>query len=313
MAYDSAFIDRETLITLGMREYLIPRVLPIMLHSSRDNTMVQYGTGTLLRIGEAHFLITAAHLFDLNASEVGLYISDYTPPKSNYVVPLGRIRVVRGKLPFDGGVFGDDPPILDVAVIPLGDDIIAQIPNRKWLNMGHIDTDGEDVAGRYLLCGYPTELTATNVAEQVVTYRLPMVYSTEIYQGPISTFRTYDKRFHFLLCVPIDGAVPIAGSTRPRANRIQGISGCSVWRTVGSSSDRTNWTPAEAKVVGVQSSEYSDRKVAKCIRWSVVLSIIWLFFPEIRELILLGQPHAHDRFESFKRDFCDLLTEHQIT
>src|ERR1700722_9393659 len=86
-----------------------------------------YGTGTLFRVGDFSFLVTAAHVLKkAKKDDVTIRILD---GESND----GTSRLRSLALPKWNAYVGEPPA--DIAVLPLSDEVVAGLPNRTFLRL----------------------------------------------------------------------------------------------------------------------------------------------------------------------------------
>jgi hypothetical protein len=80
------------------------------------------------------------------------------------------------------------------------------------------------------------------------------------------------------------------GSPTTLPKSLGGISGSSIW--LGSSERHLmdDWTPELAKVVGVQTKVYTERRVAQGTRWAGVALLLWENLPELHDALIDGLP-----------------------
>ena len=127
-------------------------VCPIF-RSLGDDTIEQFGSGVLFRIGKTHFLLTAAHVLDDN-KKYELLI-----PGEREIIPLnGHYAGMR--MPESGNRYDDR---YDVAYIRFEDDYVSEI-NSRLMFLNAQDCDPFDVSApedTYLVVGYPAAESTT--------------------------------------------------------------------------------------------------------------------------------------------------------
>ena len=92
--------------------FLTACVVPIL--ADQKPIPVQCGTGTLFRIADHHFLVTASHVADLKSiHQIQLCICDGAPNKLCNAIPLS------GRLHFERGI--------DIAILELPEKIVERL------------------------------------------------------------------------------------------------------------------------------------------------------------------------------------------
>ncbi len=120
-------------------------VCPIFRES--DCGPLQIGSGVLLKVAEAHFLLTAAHVTDERQTHTLL-----VPAQGGFVNLFGLF--LESKLSSSGSRNDDK---LDVAVVRLSDGLVSRLHDRL-LFLDHEDCDLADVTqsgDSYTIIGYP--------------------------------------------------------------------------------------------------------------------------------------------------------------
>lgn len=268
--------ERQTFLTRVRRE-LEPTLAgcTVPITAEKDGRVVQCGTGTLFRVADVSFLITASHVEeDATRGGYRLGIADALarPP----IVPL--YGLARGHRE------------LDVVVWELPPKIVAQLPNRKFLTVHHADrANRRPGKGIYLLCGFPECWSVTDYEYQKLSLT-PFTQLTGAYEGDIQNLEGYEPRFHILLATPKDDARYLDGPDTGVPDRVHGMSGCSIWQVYYEGLSSRHWTQDDAVVVGVQTGVYRKGAVTKGTRWWVIDQIIRQGYPQLAGPLSLVTP-----------------------
>ena len=275
---------------------LEPCTIPIILHDKASGELRQHGTGTLLRIADVHLIITAHHVVDDEwRLQNMLFIGDHV--SNGPAIPLSGASLVQWDID-DGNVRALRAQTLDVAAIELQTSIVSQLSHRTFVNLSQLDVSMKVAPGRFLLFGYPSHGSTPDSANRHLRCGPSLAYSTELYRGPTSSFGNYDPRLHVLFPLPIKGAIALQPAG-PRPEKIQGVSGCSIWRTVPLGQDCRTWDVADAKIVAVQSSEYGSKKVVKAVKCLAVVALLWARYRELRRIIEISHPNLMNHLRQF--------------
>lgn len=258
--------QRSSVPIVGRRESSLEDTGTILVVSG-DRMVTQRGTGTLFKISDQHFLVSASHVLELfdNPDETSLI--PYDNPAALQQLTGRVVRTNRD---------------LDLAVLLLEEEVVEGLDSSRFLTLDLVDCTVEDVPGWYFLHGYPFVTTYTS-KDLLTTSTSSLTYRTGLYAGRTSSFLKYDPEDHLLL--GYDGTCHHAddGSPAELPSSFGGISGCSVWRGFAEHHYMDKWEPSMARIVGVQTKVYPDARVFQATRWSGVAFVLWTQFPETRE------------------------------
>lgn len=266
----NAFLAR---MTAALQPIFAKCVVPIC--GERDGIAKLCGTGTLFRVADVSFLVTASHVTE-QARELGyqLAICDAVPGAPG--IPLYGRR--HGHANFD------------VVVWELPSEVVDELPNRSFLTVHHADrSNRRPTKGVYYVHGYPAQLADANETEQKVSL-LPFTYAAGICQGDISGLPNYDPQLHLLLDINKDGAHRADEGNAPIPSRFDGMSGCSIWQAYYEGLSSKHWTTNDAVVVAIQTGVYKEGTIVKGTRWWVVDQIIRHNYPELAGPLSLVVP-----------------------
>lgn len=264
-------------MNLELQPLFAASIIPIW--AAQNEKPVQCGTGTLLRVADKRFLITAEHVTQITTRhKLQLYIADGVQGASNVALE-GRL---------------DRTTQFDVSVWELGDDIAQQLPNRTFLTTASFDrTNNRPTEGWYFVHGYPNELSSVDETASRAIAKTH-TYGTIPYDGPTDNLENFNDEAHLLLAYTRDGLVTDTGETAIGPNELGGISGSSIWHAYCPGIPASNWTVDDAKIVAVQTGIYKSRNAIKSTRWWVVDRILRDRHPDLVDALNISAP-SHRR------------------
>lgn len=258
-------MDETKEIVKAVEQFVATRTIPILWDEGEGTDINQIGTGTLFKIKDRLFLITARHV----VAEDGNKLTDLTrlaiplSPRETDVQTLGHCTVI---LPDDENV--------DIAIFELIDRaLLSAMSDWQYLTLD--DTAPASPQGTFVLCGFPSEKLSK--ADGLLRGALLISYTSRIEQAPENATQPVDPNLdlffiHDRHSEDFDGKVSDSFD-------LKGTSGCSIWeyRDPGEGF----WMPGKVlKIVGVQSTarhgEYSRAK-----NWEYVKGILFKHDPDI--------------------------------
>ncbi len=265
----------------------IGSTVPIVL--IRGTTLQQFGTGTLLRVADQSFIVTAAHVIkETPRSGTGLCITrtdgSFAQASGNWICS-------------SEGQYGTSSDPFDVAVLRLEPSTARGLSNESFLRLDDISF-AEDLSDSvFCLLGYPTLWSQPSTDQNTKLDLKPLQYTTDAFEGPTDALSEYKARFHLLLNAGLRESTDIEGSPIrfearsgvpaefPRG--LGGISGCSVWVIGQKNKSLQDWNRGKAKVVAVQTGIYHSQQIIKATRWIAVSTLLHEAFPELRTAMAL--------------------------
>ncbi len=262
--------------------------VPIVL--LQDGSLSQHGTGTLFRIADAFFLVTAAHVFRL-ARQYALSIGFGAAINGSFIPIRGRHLESRPKYA------DDDSDVCDIAIYPILSEDVSHIEKDRFLSLVDVDCGSQSPTAVYSICGFPCKWSKTSrTADEKVVLKA-IQYTSYSYSGDTSAFVGYVADRHLLISANVDETtddkgdavrfVDFVGDALTFPKQLSGISGSSVWRIGDLNVPLSEWNSDHAKVVAVQTGVYQDKSVIKATRWSVVLEMLNRAFPELHPALSL--------------------------
>ncbi|SRR6266568_1410454 len=256
---------------------------------TKDAATVPMGTGTLFRIADRSFVVTAAHVV-----------------RGTYAWGWGlAITGNDGKIVETGGDWlcsptdskQPDKGLGDIAVYGLTSVQVRDLEGKGFARLSDVSMTPDVKHGFYRLLGYPQMLSEPSNRENEKVLLGSFTFATNVYQGNVSGLEDYEQSVHFLLDAADNNLVDSRGrETRLRGRHqvaakltsgVKGISGCAVWRIgkVGQPPER--WTREDAALTGVAIATYEKSEVIKVTRWRFVQKLIYEGFPDLREPLKL--------------------------
>lgn len=263
---------------------LVRATIPIL--AAKDDRIVPVGTGVLLKIGTKHFVLTAAHVLDLNIEHHFLFAlapvkkGDLPIPLAGEVV-LWRSDFPEGVDPKASDARDDDK--FDVGFIELSQEIVDQLGSpRRFASLGEIDVSATLHQGCYAFAGYPYKISTVDLETRSLSVNL-MHYLTELRDPPVD-----ETNLRLVLKFRKQ-------NTDQHGNEVEapdpsGISGCGIWRlSIIQPFDR--WTTDQVKLVAIQHSWSKSDSVVYASPIRFLMQAIYRRYPDIRKImdLHLGQ------------------------
>lgn len=262
--------------------------VPIVIVHNGD--VHHFGTGTLFRVADHFFLVTAGHVIKQaceNGKSLGIGGSDD-----------GHFIALRGQsLVSSEGQYGTSADPLDIALHRISVDDRARLAKKRFLLFDDIEFTPQSATAVYTLFGFPAVWSSPSTsAGENVTYKA-LQYTTCRFDRDTSILEEYQERLHLLLDGQLDQATNEDGTSaefldandRPVAfpRGLGGTSGCSVWRIGDLTIPLDRWVAEKARLVAVQTGVYHTQRAIKATRWIAVSTLIHAAFPELRPAMRL--------------------------
>lgn len=236
---------------------------------------LQRGTGTLFRIGLRSFVITASHVVVAGKLEKPLRLC--IVGQSGIPVQLNGPAIVSHET---GGADDDQA---DVAAVELNSGVVRALGESEFLHQVDVAPDDDCPPDYYFFTGFPT--VWAKLDDQPDQGLELLTYCTQPYEGSTSSYWTYRPDWHILL--RRGGGLHLSGERADMPSELNGISGCSIWRSYFVTSE----TEGQARVVAVQTMVYGKtQKVIRATRWSLVVKMLFDLYPDLRPAMSLRLP-----------------------
>lgn len=219
------------------REWMLDRTVPIYAWAHGGLPVLE-GSGILLKIADAGFLVTAAHVVDgvvKDGRALFMGMAD------------GEGIVNLGGLDFQ---VSDDQRDVDVAFTRLPPGIVDVVgKHRAFLRLDQIDTARRPpAAGVYIIAGYPRGDSRAD-GDAGLIHSKAFCLSTTLHEGELANFTVGSSiALSFLSpwVIQDDGE-------RIRAPALQGISGCGIWRMVSERHPTPgHWDTTSIRLAGIE-------------------------------------------------------------
>jgi Trypsin-like peptidase domain len=243
-------------------QFMRTRTIPLVWKG--DGYTSSVGTGTLFKIADRHFIITARHIFDAYAPDKVAYQARRDNTTS--LATIGLARLVKPTTEHH-----------DVAVIELLEDATKNKLSAGWefLTLDNVAPASDD--GLIALMGYP-EFTSRS---ELWMPPKGIVYSSNRIIDPPKEAKNVNPDVDLFFEY---GRTAVADDKEIDAPELNGTSGGSVWEYVDL--DGGFWAPEKVvKVVGVQSARLIG-KYFRAVNWGVVASILGQMDPDLKAAVM---------------------------
>lgn len=270
----------------------IPSLIPnstVAVTCTQGKSVVQIGSGTLLAIADAYFLVTAAHValaaqkMEGSPGIVALKAGSHTPLSGEWTLSAS-----------DSGTLQGDK--YDIAVYRLNDNEHQRLAGCDFVRISDVDFTSDLSNGYFVLCGFPSVWSESSDSPSATMVLKPLLYGAWTYAGSSSGLQGFDTNHHMLLHASPDIMLDHEGrnaSMRTRSNHwvgmpggLRGISGCSVWMIGDITLPANTWSRQRARIVGVETGVYEGAvPTIKASKWRAVLSLIYAAFSDLQHPI----------------------------
>jgi hypothetical protein len=242
-----------------------------------EQSLHQFGTGTLFRVGEESFLVTAAHVVEESTRlKRNLCL---TGPKKNFVG-------------LNGGAYTSSEETFDIALIHLSKETAAGLEGSTFLILNDVSCDTDLSQGVFTLFGFPGVWSGKEPTGLRIK---PFQFTSYAYSDDSSNLENFDPKIHFLInggpkeITDID-ANPVSftksdGSPMSFPRELSGISGCSVWKIGDLRTVDKDAVRPRPQIVGVQSCVYPTKECIRATKWAAVVGMIHQYFPALRPIL----------------------------
>jgi hypothetical protein len=240
------------------------------------------GSGTLLALGDAYFVLSAGHVLreakDRDAT-VGIGASNCP------FVAATRPWIL------SGGVQDSDEH--DIALYRLTSEEAGRLEGAQFVRIGDVNFDVDLSGSFFVISGFPSMWSQEPSSANVSMSSKLLVYGTTLYEKEAVAFENFDSERHFLLAAPREEMYDDAGDLKSFRTRfghpadfpdgLRGISGCAVWRLGPTGVTPDKW--GEPGLVGVENAIYNKRQAIRATRWNSVTTLLHAAFPDVRPVL----------------------------
>jgi hypothetical protein len=241
----------------AVHKFLIQVTLPIIIEE--DGQFGIAGTGTLFKIADRHFLISAAHILDSYGPEEWAF---GTTPGRGLIKTFGQAEFVRTK-----------DPSADICIAELKSPQAIDDLEKGWrfltLDNVWLPDLSSDAA---LLCGFPSAKARFDGKD--LNGRLLLCRSNLLPTPPdIKDSEPITKGLDFF--IGFENPVNEITGENVATLDIEGVSGSSLWAYRRTGWDnRAVWSPEHVlKVIGIQSA-YMKKEYLRGKSWGVILKML---------------------------------------
>lgn len=255
-------IDRATVTTVGVQ----------------DDKVRHDRSGVLYRIGDEHFILTAAHQLKATVEwNIPLYVSVNRPDVMP--IPLGDARF-----------HSTEEDERDVAAIWLPPDVASEVAKYKdFLGHNQVNLAADDHAGPLMFFGYPmawaTDFTTDEHARSVA-----LAFAGHPFAGKRHPTAHYDPDINIVLQFERE-AIRTLDGVKDTLPKLHGISGCGIWR-VGTFKDKaiTPCTADSVTLVGLQHRWFPDNGYIQGTRTRYVLHFLLQNYSHLESAMSIVYP-----------------------
>jgi hypothetical protein len=287
--------EAKELTQKGLNEMLEARIPSVAWHATVaivievNKTLRQFGTGTLLKIADVIFVVTAAHVVrQAKSSDGSLCLAS----ENGVFVPASGEWFCSSE-----GQHGSHGDPFDVAALEISEETATRLGVTTFLRLHDIGFEDDFGSGVYCLYGFPVLWANASTNSSPVMRATPFQYVSYAFEGNATGLCGYQEKFHLLLSADPSGMTNIEGDPRPFRTKenfparfpgdLCGISGCSVWRIGDRRVPLGQWNELPPKVVAVETSVYHNNKVIKATKWMAVTTLLAKAFPDLKAAILI--------------------------
>lgn len=257
----------------AINRYIFCRTVVIAVHN--EQTIIDHGTGMLLRIGDDHLVVTAAHV-----------IRNY-PPESLQIISQEVASDVRVE-PAHGDLFGGQVNAdLDVGFLRLSSECVTRLIGKSFLTLNDFEL-------------YPNALS-TDLA---IVFGLP----EQLHTQPQTNLHSFGS-FTFLSNIPVDVDWTSPGS-RPLELEIEypqevhdgfthaqqtlpaprGMSGGGLWRA--NFRENQLWIPERMRLIAILTTHDCNAQTIRGNRVESLFHLLALHFEAASKALEAAEPSA---------------------
>jgi hypothetical protein len=242
------------------------------------------GTGVLLRVAAKHFLVSAAHVMDLNFyHQLQFYASISTTPAPP--IPLlfehrhSSARPTNLSLK-DSALRDDDP--LDISIAELKQETVEKLQQRyRFLQVGDLDPSPLTKGAGVYVFGFPEALTQpAGVNTELESFPLgyvttPLQDRTEVRDKWKDILLPYPKASCDEAGIPTDAPAPA------------GLSGCGIWRISQPPKRPCDMPTSAMRLVGIQHRWRSKSRYLVGTSAARIIELLGHAYPELHPSLQL--------------------------
>jgi hypothetical protein len=257
----------------------------VAIVGSLSRNVRHLGTGTLLAVADAKFVVTAAHVLKM-AKEQDLTVAISPALGGVFTAVTARPWALTS----DSGASEHH----DVALYRLDERELGRLGAVEFVRIADVCFERDLAAAYFVVCGFPGMWSTASNPDGHMKSRL-LQYGTYPFKGTTSGLGGFDPERHILLeGTPGDlldhNGEPTRFQTRSghpasMPGDLSGISGCSVWRIGDFRTPVSEWNINGAQIVGVQTGVFKSAGAIKATRWNSVTTLLHSACPDLRATI----------------------------
>jgi hypothetical protein len=256
----------------------------VPFYAEQGGAAVQCGSGVLLEVAHRQFVLTAAHVSDIQiVHHLPFFVSNTAAGES--LIPFEKVILRTSQMPASG-CRKDDP--FDICVGELPQAIVTQLRvGKRFCHLRDIDPVDTQVNGSwYFVLGFPTAANPSDINARRVSTNV-FAYGSIKYDGERGDLQRYDPHLEFALDFSLlrntdDDGNPV---TPPPPG---GMSGCGIWRLASGGSSIPLWTPEDKRLVAIQHTWNKEVEALRATRIEYALQIIYEKYPDLRAAMRLN-------------------------
>jgi hypothetical protein len=277
--------DRETVYCEV--EKLIPveawESTTAIMRVQRPN-VYQFGTGTLVRVADESFLVTAAHVVEQAMKhENSLCI---TGAKNRFVGLRGDW------ISSSSGERKASEDQHDVGIVRLHAQTCDELNGARFLRFDDVSLSEDLATGVFCIFGFPAIWAGQSTDDDTVTNLKRLQYTSYAFDGDTRSLLGYEPQIHLLLSADLAESKDLHGGDVAYSDRkgnsarfpgdLGGISGCAVWKMGDLKVPLAEWGKQRPKLVAVQTGVYHGPRAIKATRWAFVVALMRQALPSLR-------------------------------
>jgi hypothetical protein len=278
------FSEEQYRLAIGQLDKMIPweraRAACVAIMVKRGPRLQVKGTGTLFRIGQETFIVTAAHV--VNNEERGQL----------YMFPFGG--TIDDVLPLCGADNFDDRDHVDVAVTRLVPEVAEIIPSERCLRVSDVTFDKPSAESYFTVFGFPEFMCNQEAGQlRLINYH----HAGPTYDGDPHTLEHHDPNLSIVISADgcetrgtdgkvVDLCYPGTNVSVRYPMELKGISGGAVWQIARHYGD-VRRDAERARVVGIEVAICQSKRCIRATRWDVARAAIIDMVPELQPAFAL--------------------------
>ena len=180
--------DANRAVTKCIPDQAWKSAITIIEAEPKNETLCPYGTGTLFRVADESFLVTAGHVAkDAVKSNTPLCV----PTSDDSFVQLHGIWICSAD-----NQYGTSKDPFDIAVLKLTSKVVEKLAADSFLRLNEIDFEEDLSKGIFALFGYPSSLSTPSTKSSANLSIRPFQFVTYAYEGPTDSIKDFNERFH---------------------------------------------------------------------------------------------------------------------